>query len=124
MVLLSVTNISAVEKAMFALIPSFNPSQRMSVLELSDLVKALEDKFGISYYERSDAPATSQQKAKLKKLSPDDISSKTLAGEEIVDIFACSVFKNRIFFIFAHIFCDCQFFACHIIKTLSDYDSF
>jgi hypothetical protein len=34
MVLLSVTNISAVGKAMFALIPSFNPSQRMSVLEL------------------------------------------------------------------------------------------
>jgi phosphoglucomutase len=53
----------------------------------SVIYKELEDKFGISYYERSDAPATSQQKAKLKKLSPNDISSKTLAGEEIVDIF-------------------------------------
>lgn len=51
------------------------------------IYRELEEKFGVSYYERSDAPATSEQKAKLKKLSPSDISSKTLAGEEITDIF-------------------------------------
>jgi len=53
----------------------------------SQIYKELEEKFGISYYERSDAPATYEQKAKLKKLSPSDITSKTLAGEEIEDIF-------------------------------------
>ncbi len=51
------------------------------------IYKELEDVFGKSYYERSDAPANSEQKAKLKKLSPTDITSKTLAGEEIIDIF-------------------------------------
>ncbi|QFR48412.1 alpha-D-glucose phosphate-specific phosphoglucomutase [Sulfurimonas lithotrophica] len=53
----------------------------------SQIYKELEEQFGKAYYERSDAPATSTQKAKLKKLSPNDISSKTLAGEEITDIF-------------------------------------
>lgn len=53
----------------------------------SQIYKELEEQFGKAYYERSDAPATSTQKAKLKKLSPSDISSKTLAGEEITDIF-------------------------------------
>ena len=53
----------------------------------SIIYKELENQFGVSYYERSDAPASSEQKAKLKKLSPDDITSKTLAGEEISGIF-------------------------------------
>jgi phosphoglucomutase len=53
----------------------------------SQIYKELEEKFGVSYYERSDAPASSEQKAKLKKLSPSDIASKTLAGEEITNIF-------------------------------------
>jgi phosphoglucomutase len=53
----------------------------------SIIYKELEDQFGISYYARSDAPANAAQKAKLKKLSPSDITSKTLAGEEITDIF-------------------------------------
>lgn len=47
----------------------------------------LEEEFGVSYYERSDAVANSEQKAKLKKLSPNDITSKTLAGEEITGIY-------------------------------------
>jgi len=47
----------------------------------------LEKQFGVSYYERSDAPATPEQKAKLKKLSPSDVTSKTLAGEEISGVF-------------------------------------
>ncbi|MCW8837969.1 MAG: phosphoglucomutase (alpha-D-glucose-1,6-bisphosphate-dependent) [Thiovulaceae bacterium] len=53
----------------------------------SQIYKELEEKFGKAYYERSDAPATSTQKTKLKKLSPSDITSKTLAGEDIIDIF-------------------------------------
>ena len=53
----------------------------------SVIYKELEEQFGISYYQRSDAPANSEQKAKLKKLSPSDITSKTLAGEDISDIF-------------------------------------
>ena len=51
------------------------------------IYQELEKQFGVAYYERSDAPATPEQKAKLKKLSPSDVTSKTLAGEEITDIF-------------------------------------
>ncbi|MFA6191502.1 MAG: phosphoglucomutase (alpha-D-glucose-1,6-bisphosphate-dependent) [Sulfurimonas sp.] len=47
----------------------------------------LEKQFGISYYERADAVANAEQKAKLKKLSPNDITSKTLAGEDITGIY-------------------------------------
>ena len=53
----------------------------------SVIYRELEEKFGVSYYARMDAPANSEQKAKLKKLSPSDITSKTLAGEEITGIF-------------------------------------
>ena len=53
----------------------------------SVIYKELEERFGISYYERVDAPATSEQKAKLKKLSPEDISSKTLGNEDITGIY-------------------------------------
>lgn len=51
------------------------------------IYKELEKEFGVSYYERSDAPASPEQKAKLKKLSPSDVTSKTLAGEEINGVF-------------------------------------
>lgn len=53
----------------------------------SMIYRELEERFGVSYYERADAPATTQEKAKLKKLSPADITSKTLAGEEITGVF-------------------------------------
>jgi phosphoglucomutase len=53
----------------------------------SEIYRELEEEFGVSYYERTDAPASSKQKAKLKKLSPDDITSKTLAGETITGIY-------------------------------------
>ncbi|MEA2112217.1 MAG: phosphoglucomutase (alpha-D-glucose-1,6-bisphosphate-dependent) [Campylobacterota bacterium] len=46
-----------------------------------------EKKFGVSYYARIDAPATFEQKALLKNLTADNISSTTLAGETIVDKF-------------------------------------
>jgi phosphoglucomutase len=51
------------------------------------IYKELEEKFGTSYYKRVDAPASIEQKAKLKNLSPEDIKSKELAGEEIENIF-------------------------------------
>ena len=51
------------------------------------IYKEFEEKFGVSYYERIDAPASLEQKNKLKNLSVEDITSKTLAGEEIENIF-------------------------------------
>jgi phosphoglucomutase len=44
----------------------------------------LEEKFGCSVYERMDAPANGQQKDILKRLSPDMIVAKELAGEPII----------------------------------------
>lgn len=46
----------------------------------------LTEKFGSSAYERIDAPATLEQKAKLGKLSADAVSASTLAGETITGI--------------------------------------
>lgn len=43
----------------------------------------LEEQFGSPCYDRIDAPANSQQKALLKKLSPNDLKAETLAGEAI-----------------------------------------
>jgi len=40
--------------------------------------------FGESYYTRIDAPATPEQKSKLKKLSANDVTASELAGEPIV----------------------------------------
>lgn len=45
--------------------------------------QALEAKFGSPVYERMDAPASTQQKAILKNLSPEDVTATNLAGEEI-----------------------------------------
>jgi phosphoglucomutase len=44
----------------------------------------LTARFGVPYYTRIDAPATPEQKARLKKLSPDAVTDSTLAGEPIV----------------------------------------
>ena len=46
----------------------------------------LEDRFGKSYYARIDADANREQKARLKALSPDDVSANTIAGEKIEKI--------------------------------------
>jgi phosphoglucomutase len=43
----------------------------------------LERRFGRSVYERIDAPATREQKALLKRLSPDTVGATHLAGEVI-----------------------------------------
>lgn len=53
------------------------PSQQYSLLT---------EKFGASVYERIDAPATLEQKARLGKLSADVVSASTLAGENITAI--------------------------------------
>lgn len=47
------------------------------------IYQEFEAKFGRSYYQRIDAPATPEQKGKLKNLSPDDVTSETMAGEAI-----------------------------------------
>ena len=47
------------------------------------LYKELEDKYGSPNYKRNDAKATKEQKAKLKKLSPNDITGTVLAGDPI-----------------------------------------
>ncbi len=44
---------------------------------------ALEDRFGSPVYARIDAPATREQKAALKDLSPDAVAADTLAGDAV-----------------------------------------
>ena len=46
--------------------------------------QALTELFGRPVYERMDAPATSKQKAALKKLSPEQVRASVLAGEPIL----------------------------------------
>jgi phosphoglucomutase len=43
----------------------------------------LTAQFGTSFYTRIDAPATPEQKAKLRELSPEAVTAATLAGEPI-----------------------------------------
>ena len=45
--------------------------------------KELAAEFGAPFYTRIDAPATPEQKAKLQKLSPENVRESTLAGEPI-----------------------------------------
>jgi len=45
--------------------------------------KGLTEQFGAPVYERIDAPATPEQKAKLAKLSPGQVTAKELAGDPI-----------------------------------------
>ena len=44
----------------------------------------LKQEFGSPVYERTDAPATLEQKEKLKSLNPEYISANDLAGEKII----------------------------------------
>jgi phosphoglucomutase len=44
----------------------------------------LTAEFGRSYYTRIDAPATLEQKARLSKLSPDDVTATAVAGDPIL----------------------------------------
>lgn len=51
-----------------------------------EIYKDLEGEFGVSYYERIDAPANAEQRARLGKLSASDITVTELAGEKIQNI--------------------------------------
>ncbi|MBW2283782.1 MAG: alpha-D-glucose phosphate-specific phosphoglucomutase [Deltaproteobacteria bacterium] len=44
----------------------------------------LEDRFGSPQYERVDAPASPEQKAALRQLTPEAVTAQNLAGEKIV----------------------------------------
>lgn len=46
--------------------------------------QALTARFGTPYYTRQDAPANTEQKAKLAKLAPDDVTATEMAGEKIL----------------------------------------
>lgn len=52
----------------------------------SQLYAGLTEQYGAPAYARVDAPASREEKARLAKLSPSDVSAKTLAGETITDI--------------------------------------
>lgn len=52
----------------------------------SQLYADLTAKYDAPAYARVDAPATREEKARLSKLSPSDVSAKSLAGEPIADI--------------------------------------
>jgi phosphoglucomutase len=45
--------------------------------------RQLTHEFGTPYYTRIDAPATGEQKARLRKLTPGSIKESSLAGEPI-----------------------------------------
>lgn len=51
------------------------------------IYQEFEKEYGKSYYERMDVVATVEQKAILKNLSAENVTSKTLAGETITGIF-------------------------------------
>jgi phosphoglucomutase len=50
-----------------------------------ELYGELEERFGSPVYERLDAPATADQKAALKALSPEAVTETELAGEAILE---------------------------------------
>jgi phosphoglucomutase len=47
--------------------------------------RELEERFGSPVYERIDAPASPEQKAALKQLSPQSVNATELAGEPVLD---------------------------------------
>lgn len=51
-----------------------------------ELYQALTAKYGSPVYQRIDAAATKDQKAKLAKLSPEQVTTKELAGEPITQV--------------------------------------
>lgn len=50
-----------------------------------EVYRGLTDDFGAPVYERIDAPATPEQKAKLQQLSPDQVKAKELGGDPILE---------------------------------------
>jgi phosphoglucomutase len=56
--------------------------------------RVLVPAYGEPYYRRVDAPITDGQKAVLKKLSPQDITTRNLAGQKIVSILTAAPGNN------------------------------
>jgi phosphoglucomutase len=54
--------------------------------DLGDVYALMEQAMGRSTYERMEAPANTAQKAKLAKLSPENVKASELGGEPIVQI--------------------------------------
>jgi phosphoglucomutase len=54
-----------------------------SGMDPGELYRELEEKFGKAFYERTDVPATPEQKSVLKKLSPEMVKAKDLGGDPI-----------------------------------------
>jgi phosphoglucomutase len=52
----------------------------------SDRYRALTDRYGTPVYERIDAPASREEKAKLGGLSSDEVTATELAGDEITAV--------------------------------------
>jgi phosphoglucomutase len=59
-----------------------------------EIYRDLISEFGEPFYDRVEAPATAQQKAMLKELSPQQVNSKMLAGEKIEEIITCAPGNN------------------------------
>jgi len=51
-----------------------------------EVYRDLANEFGASAYDRIDAPATPEQKKRLSKLSPSQVTSTELAGEKITNV--------------------------------------
>jgi phosphoglucomutase len=52
-------------------------------MDPSKIYEEMEDRFGRAFYTRIDIPASPEQKEAMKKLSPDSIHARELAGEPI-----------------------------------------
>ncbi len=53
----------------------------------AQIYSEFEEEFGKAYYARVDAPASLEQKNRLKNLSPADITADKLAGDKIIHIY-------------------------------------
>ncbi len=60
----------------------------------SEVYKEFEREFGTYYYERHDAPATPALKGLLKRLNPEQVPFKELAGEKIETIMTAAPSNN------------------------------
>jgi phosphoglucomutase len=63
--------------------------------DIGDVYHELENEFGKTFYERDEVKATPKQKEILKKLSPQQVTSATLAGEKIETIFTQASGNNE-----------------------------
>ena len=69
-------------------IPALLAAEMMATLEKDpgEIYKDLADELGQSTYDRVEAAANPEQKAKLAKLNPEQITQKTMAGEKITGV--------------------------------------